>query len=363
MRVVWRNSSLGLLLIFSSLWMASNTHAQSKSSWDAAIDSLAGKIAATVGTRSAAVHLGVKNLSSLDARRVTDFRAGLEGALQKRGMKLIGEDGADALVDVTLAENLRAIVFAAEVRRGVKRDDARAGANGNSGGGTGDSSREVAIVSLDRDDAMAQGETRDRLKLERETLWSQRERILDFLIVPAAGEIPKRLFVLEARRLVVYRAAADGWQVAESHPLLDAPGQRNPRGFLQIGNGDAAGTIAVHVLGQRCSGSLAGAVELNCGFDASPVVNLERDFAAMGKECGAGELGLVSGAGDWTEADVLRVVDGDRASADSMGEELAFAGPILALRAGAEERTARVIWRDLATGEYEGSIVTVGCGD
>lgn len=347
MPVVRRNSSSCLLLSFSFLLFASVCDGQSKNSWDAALDSLAGKIASLVGKRAASIHVGVRNFSSLDARRVGEFRVGLEAGLQRRGMKLVGEDGADAIVDVSLAENLREVIFAAEVRRGATREDAR----------------EMAIVSLDRDDAVAVGETRARVTLQRETIWSQRERILDFLVVPAAGDVAKRLFVLEARRLVIYRAGAEGWQAAESHPLLDLAAWRDARGFLALGSGAAAGTIMVQVRGERCAGSLAGAVELNCGYDASPAVNLERDFAALGKACGAGDLGLASGGGDWTEADTLRVVEGDRASADSIGEEMAFAGPIFALRNGAEENTARVISRDLATGEYEAGIVTVACGD
>ena len=99
------------------------------------------------------------------------WRLGCSGA----GMKLVGEDGADAIVDVSVAENLREVIFAAEVRRGGNEirhaEDAR----------------EVAIVSLDRDDAVAVGETRARVTLQRETIWSQRETDFGFLDCAGGG--------------------------------------------------------------------------------------------------------------------------------------------------------------------------------
>ena len=168
--------------------------AQQKNSWDSAIDSLAAKIAAIAGAH-ASVRLNVKNLSSLDAGRVGDFTSALEAQLQQRGLKIENGGAAGESIDVTIAENLRQFIFAAAIEHGDLR--------------------EIALEALDRAKAEAKSEAPPRVRLQRELIWSQREPLLDFLVIPAASaDGARRLFVLEPRRLVVYRSAAEGWQVA-----------------------------------------------------------------------------------------------------------------------------------------------------
>jgi len=343
MRAARRLPSLALLLIVASLFSAAAADAQQKNSWDSAIDSFAAKITALAGAH-ASVRLTVKNVSSLDAGRVGDFTSALEERLQQRGLKIENGGAAGESIDVTIAENLRQLIFAAAVQHG--------------------DSREIALEALDRAKAEAKSEASARVRLQREVIWSQREPLLDFLVIPAASaDGARRLFVLEPRRLVVYRAAADDWQVAESHPLLDYRVQRDARGFFAPPRGDSAEPFRLYVPGERCDLSLVGAISLNCGYDASPVVNIQRDFAPIGGACGGGNRGLASGHGDWTEPDTLSVVEGDGPYQKTGDDEMAFPGPILALRAGEAENTARVIWRDLRTGEYEAGIVTASCGD
>jgi hypothetical protein len=341
-RAARRLPSLALLLIVASLFAAASADAQQKNSWDSAIDSLAAKIAAIAGAHSS-VRLIVKNLSSLDAGRVGDFTSALEAQLQQRGLKIENGGAAGESIDVTIAENLRQFIFAAAIQHGDSRD--------------------IALEAVDRAKAEAKSEVSARVRLQREVIWSQREPLLDFLVIPAASaDSAHRLFVLEPRRLVVYRATADGWQAAESHPLLDYLAPRDARGFFAPPRGDSAEPFRVYVPGERCDVSMSGAITLNCGYDASPVVNMQRDFAAIGGACG-GKHGLASGHGDWTEPDTLSVVEGDGPYQKTGDEEITFPGPILALRTGEAENTARVVWRDLRTGEYEAGIVTASCGD
>lgn len=342
MRAARRLPSVALLLIVASLLAAASAKAQQKNSWDSAIDSFAAKIAAIAGAR-ASIRLNVKNISSLDAGRVADFSSALEAQLHQRGLKTESAEATGEVFDVTISENLREIIFVAVTKRG--------------------DSQGMALETLDRAKAEQRDEAPAHVRLQREVIWSQREPLLDFLVIPAASaDAARRLLVLEPRRLVVYRAAADGWQVVESHPLLDYRVQRDARGFFAPPRGDSAEPFRLYVAGERCDLSMAGAITLNCGYDASPVVNMQRDFAAIGGACG-GNRGLATGAGDWTEPDTLSVVEGDAPYQRTGEEEMAFPGPILALRAGETENTARVIWRDLRTGEYEAGIVTASCGD
>ncbi|MGB9333562.1 MAG: hypothetical protein WCB14_01020, partial [Candidatus Acidiferrales bacterium] len=283
--------SLALLLIVASLFAAAAADAQQKNSWDSAIDSFAAKIAAIAGAH-ASVQLNVKNLSSLGAGRVADFSSALEAQLQQRGLKTESADTAAEMFDVTISENLRDIIFAATTKRG--------------------DSQEIALETLDRAKAEQKSGAKLRVRLQRELIWSQREPVLDFLVIPAAAaDGARRLFVLEPRRLVVYRAAAEGWQVAESHPLLDYRVPRDARGFFAPPRSDSTEPFRLYVAGERCDLSLVGAIALNCGYDASPIVSMQRDFAAIGGTCGGGKRGLASGHGDWTEPDTLSVVAAD----------------------------------------------------
>jgi len=343
MRAARRLPSIALLLFLASLYAATAADAQQKNSWDSAIDSFAAKIAAIAGAH-ASIRLNVKSISSLDAGRVADFSSALEAHLHERGLKTESTETAGGMFEVTISENLREIIFVAVTKRG--------------------DSQAVALETLDRAKAEQKDEAPAHVRLQREVIWSQREPLLDFLVIPAASaDGARRLFVLEPRRLVVYRAAADGWQVAESHPLLDYRVPRDARGFFAPPRRDSAEPFRLYVPGERCDLSMGGAIALNCGYDASPIVNMQRDFAPIGGACGGGNRGLASGRGDWTEPDTLSVVEGDGPYQKTSDEEMAFPGPILALRAGEAENTARVVWRDLRTGEYEAGIVTASCRD
>jgi len=342
MRAARRLPSIALLLIVASLFAAASADAQQKNSWDSAIDSFAAKIAAIAGAH-ASVRLNVRNLSFLDDHRAEDFRLALEANLHRRGLKLAGDDQADATANVTVGNNLRSIIFAVDVRRG--------------------DAHEVEIVSLDREDAAPPGQTQEQVRLQRDTIWSQPEPILDFLVVPAMASDAKRLFVLEPRRLVIYRAAADGWQAQESHPLLEMPASRGPYGALAIENsGGADAALEVQIPGQRCVGGLTGAMQLKCDYDARPLPTLQEQRAPLGNLCGENNLTLASGNRDWTQTDAVSVMQ-NGVSRNLARETLAFSGPVMALRASTAANSARVVWKDLPTGDYEAALVTANCGD
>jgi hypothetical protein len=327
-----------LVLIFTSLFAATVAAAQQKNSWDSAIDALAAKIATAAG-RSSPVYLRVKNLSSLDAARISDFQQALEANLLGRGVKLGDADMTTA--DVTVSENLRAIIFTLEV--------------------ASPDSRTVMLASLDRNDAAPPTGPRPAVRLQREIIWSQPDALLDFMVLPAAADAASRLVVLEPRRVVIYRSVDGRWQAQESHPLPAFPPARDPRGTLTMSNGDAAAAIGVDLPGAQCTLTTRDKLELTCSTGRNFRSNVETDFVSLPFNCGATPEALLTGDSDWTQADSLRVV-AMHDHAEQVAEPMAFSGPILALWTGVESETARVIWRDLATGDYEAGIVTASCG-
>jgi hypothetical protein len=70
---------------------------------------------------------------------------------------------------------------------------------------------------------------------------------------------------------------------------------------------------------------------------------------------------LASGAGDWTEPDSIQVYDVAEQRATPAGQPLVFPGPVLALWPATDSKSARVVSRNLSTGLYEASILTIAC--
>jgi hypothetical protein len=340
MRSARRFFPVTILFIFFSLLAVTTPAAPQKNSWPNAIDALAAKIATAADARSPSLHLKVKNISSLDAARVIEFRQELEANLQRRGVKLAADGTADATVEVNITENLRAIIFAAEVQR--------------------NDSPEVVLVSLDRADADAKSDARPAVRLQREFVWSQPDPILDFQVLPAAPDAPSRLVVLEPRRLVIYRSAEGSWQPQESHPLPSLPSARDPRGTLTPPDTDADASIGVTLPGAKCTLKTRERFELTCSPARDIRSNVETDFVSLAFNCGTRSQALLTGDADWTRPDSLRVVE-VTGRANQVGEAMSFSGPILVLWPGTQSETARVIWRDLATGDYEAGIITASC--
>ncbi|MGA7914421.1 MAG: hypothetical protein WCA00_04235 [Candidatus Acidiferrales bacterium] len=79
--------------------------------------------------------------------------------------------------------------------------------------------------------------------------------------------------------------------------------------------------------------------------------------------CDPAWLLLVTGNGDWTVRDTIRIYEVTDHQAVTIGQPLEFPGPILALWPADDGKSARVVSRNLQTGMYEASIVSVSCGN
>jgi hypothetical protein len=88
------------------------------------------------------------------------------------------------------------------------------------------------------------------------------------------------------------------------------------------------------------------------------------NVVSIAQGCGDDWQILASATGDWTEPDRLQSyeVSGD-APPRPNSEPLEFPGPILALWPSLNGSTARVVSKNLKTGVYEASIVSVACGN
>jgi len=87
------------------------------------------------------------------------------------------------------------------------------------------------------------------------------------------------------------------------------------------------------------------------------------DITAIRSGCGPAWQVLVTGTGDWTQQDHIQIYEITDHQAIAVGQPLDFPGPILALWPAEDGKSARVVSRNLQTGMYEASIVSVTCGN
>ena len=87
------------------------------------------------------------------------------------------------------------------------------------------------------------------------------------------------------------------------------------------------------------------------------------DIASIASACGSGWQVVATGSGDWTQKDQIQLYEIRDRKAVAVGEPIEFPGPTLAVWATDDGKSARVVSRNLESGLYEASIVSVACGN
>jgi len=116
---------------------------------------------------------------------------------------------------------------------------------------------------------------------------------------------------------------------------------------------------------RRVIAGLDGEAQLFDGT-ADPVSTFEEwgsDIVSIAGACGGNWEVLATGKGDWTEKDQIQLYEIRDRKAVALGQPLELPGPTLAAWPSDDGKSARLISRNLETGLYEASIVSVGCGD
>lgn len=317
--------------------------------WNDGVKALAEKIVATVKP-SRTVALEVKNISSLGPADVEVILAALETELQTAGLRIV-PGGAD--VQVTLSENTNGYVWVSETPRNTKREDPP----------------KVAIVSISKVARISTEGKTESLALSKRLVWQQSTEFLDFLMVERPTTVMfSFLMILEPDRLVYYRSTTPQWQLWQTIP------------FPHVGHGnrDFQGRISTSFQkvwgpGGECSGDLGDPTTVKCSPTITILAGAHVGVTIPGHEmyqgellserCGDKSVVLVSGNGDWTQPDSLQgyfFSDVVNPNAVPSGAPIEFDGPIMSMQADDRE-SARVIVRNLKTGNYEGYVVTATC--
>jgi hypothetical protein len=377
--------------------------------WANRVQTLAGQIAEAVRP-SKAISLEVQNISSLGAADVEMIRRELQQQLARRGIG-IEADGLD--VKVTLSENIERFVWIAEVRH---KNEATVFIAGLEGKATANSPAVRQSVVLQREVVWQQAEPMmdflvsdvapeglpAMFVLEAKRIVSYRKEkgswtAAETFPIPVPDHRPRdlrgladafeELFSFQLSDANCEGAAANRFELTckkGSPPAWPILSGGQDRGSMNIvsnrnyfdGDLDVYGDVEAQeppfysiAVMRKMKGSQWILAELDGKsrkYDESLKATAAYsgwgdEIVAVAPGCGNDWQILASATGDWTEPDRLRSYDVEKDAAAADSEPLEFSGPILALWPLLDARTARVVSKNLQTGMYEASIVTVSC--
>jgi len=371
--------------------------------WDAPARELAEKIIGRAQSRSG-LSLTVKNISSLPPARAAEVERALQTALRARGIGLVASEQATVQARVTLSENVAGYLWVAELGH--------------------DDSWDVVMVQVPMSAPVEQ--VASTMALRRTLLWSQAEPILDALalgdgsllvlgrdslslyrvqekkwqLAGAAPVMRSRPWPRDLRgRLVIQpdgslRAYLPGAQCAGAmQPQLSAlckesddPWPLSPEvsaffssrrnfftGTVKLARSAQAGDLgpfysaAMFPQGDRgfwiVAFTTGGARLINAqGQVVTSFNGWGSDLAGIASDCGSGWQVLATRAGESTLADSLAAYEIVNREAVQATTPLEFSGPITAMWAAGDGRSATAIVHNLKTGSYEAFSVSAVCG-
>ncbi len=370
-------------------------------SFDGLAHGLAQKVAAALKPRQP-VALSLRNVSSMSPADAALAQAGLERELHALGVAAAEPGQGSAEVKVTLSENLRGLVWVAEVQ-----------------------TTEARAVVIEETPKPAPAAGAISMTIEKKLVLEQDRQILDL------ATVARGLLVLDSDAVSFYESAGGGWQRKLSVRIpASRPWPRDLRGRM-VTQGDA---YQAYLPGLTCHGSSGGGLSITCrdeslwpigagpsmlgfarftparnyfdgkiiapngsqvslppffsaaafqagesaawalaGVDGqthfynTPVKNsgalaaLGNGIAGLESECSARSQVLASAAGDATATDSVSAYDIIDGAPRSTGEAVAFAGPVTALWPAAERGVAFAVSRDLKSGRYAAFRLAITC--
>jgi hypothetical protein len=330
------------------------TAPQPASDWIKAVRSVVNQTAADAQP-SQPIYLDSKNLSDLDVGTAAALRREFEAELTSKGFSVSQDVSAPVHAELDFSEGASDYLLIVRLH----------GAEGDR-----------VEIAAGPDRSVPSGDIqKDSLVLERTPVWKQSGEFLDFQELPGATDNDSpTLLILQRDSLRFYVQAGAQWLPAELVSTTHTgPWPRDTRGWIDL-NGKK-----VELTGVECAAEFARPRSLNCSVVEGS--KFPKDLAEMplGAEslaghdlgasllldgqCNGGRVVLASGAGDWTQPDTLQAYELKEQTLMSAGDPLLFRGPILTMWPSADQKGARIVWRDLQTGIYEATFVSVHCGN
>lgn len=392
-----RRSSAAICLVVLMLSTASVA-----ADWTGPATQLARAIARITGPSSATLMLW--NISSLRPEDVPDIERELTSQLRAADVRVVSA-GASADILVTLSENAQGFVWVAEVQQGsetrtvilpVPRADLATGPISISVRKTLLWSQALPILdAAPLGSSFADGmlildpeavtvyrrsgtnwQAQQSLSIPRDRPWPRDVR--GRLWTQSSSEPRFRAFLPgvsctsggPSPLSLACAAADDPWPLSSTQYAFFVPARNYFSGVVspRIGNTNdlppfysavslQQGRNTVWLLAQVDGAVLA--------INGSNKVAIEEgwgsDMAAVNSGCGSGEQLLVTSGGDSQSEDSIQAVELSGAKATPVGAPVAFNGPITALWAGAERRSAVAVAHDLFTGRYDAYELAITC--
>lgn len=401
-------SVIALLLAIAGSALRAQTANALPSNWNDAVHALAEKIFAVLDV-SRAISTEMKNISSLRETDAAEIQHQLESELARLGVRVGSVAAAEVHVKITLSEGEEGYVWAAEIHKGEEL--------------------QVVIVPTSRS---ANGGTSSipSMSIQRNVLWGQPEKMLDFSVRPFLNGQGTVETALLPDRIMIYQAWSPGSRGVPSllSPLSSIKPSRDLRGeliesqdhkfktyvantvcisgggaglfcgeqpgdgwpfpdgweakfaagrnyFTEFAESDdkrrqtrffSAATIDVTDGGfSRVLAEQDGKARLyeDSGNPSATFEGWGDDIATIRTGCDGEWQVLVTGTGDWTQPDRIQIYEVRNHQGIAVGQPLSFPGPILAMWPTQDAKSARVVSRNLQTGMYEASIVSVACGN
>lgn len=350
------------------------------------------------------VTLNLDNRSSLTALDVAAARKALEVQLRSANARLVKPERAVAEINVTISENLRGLLWIAEVKQGLTSQ----------------------TIMLQGDKPASSATMRPpELTVKRTLVFVQEDgtQIVDFALLDA-----KTLFILEPDRLVAYYSDGSRWSVRNAISLRHSqPWPRDLRGHLAVQQSQ----MTVFLPGVQCLGVLSadnalqnlgcsetddpwllsdqatnaffpasrnffsgiirrmdislppfysaasvgdtnpvsifagtdGHARLYSGFTQAPHVysGWGSDIASVRSACGSQWQVLVSRPGDRTQPDAVQAMEIVNREPVPVSAALEIPGSITSLWQSADGKSVNMVIRDVVSKNYEASILSIDC--
>ena len=381
--------------------------------WNEGVKALAEKIV-DAAKPSETVSLDVQNLSSLGAGDAEMIREALRAELQKHGIR-IASSGTD--VKVTLSENANQNVWVAQIQRSGKQESAPqvaiisvSRAHPSAFAQTPTPILQRKLVDERREPVLdfASSSSEDKhartklvfgpgfLDMQSYTFDSAGD---DKMELPPFSLVPRDLrgLVVQKEGALSLFAANDMCVVTGTkHTCARNPNQNWPFPYGIAGHfsGDRNYFSGLVNTAQRRSierafytAAVADLADITKPNGLHPFILTELDgrarfydqgedsratffdwgddIASITRSCYPRWFVLVTGTGDWTQADRIQTYEilfgQGTSNAKAEGQPLEFPGPILAMWPSDDEMSVRTVSKNLKTGMYEASIITLTC--
>jgi hypothetical protein len=292
------------------------------------------------------VSCAIRNISTLRPDQVSRIEQALKAEFENRRVRLTEGGGSATTVVVTLSENLKNYIWTADIYQG--------------------DTRQIIFTMLPRHPQNGIPNSAMLMTLHGEKIWEGPERILDITFVSLSNG-DERMLVLVPEGLIITKAEKDATFKKVAFPAAQSVG-REPDGHLFTNKETVVSILDERecdvvmyfdsLLGCYPRPQLPGDDLIRMEFPGSDKPDHGDQGMPLSSICSIGDAMLVSGTGDYTQPDSIRVLE----KKTTISNELDFVGPVLRFSGGSDPQFLTAVVHNLKDGNYEVYRLSISCG-